>query len=104
VSHGAGFFGPLTRLQCCPPTCGAAAAIVVSESFARSRGLDAGVAIAAQAMTTDTPASFDGDLMRLVGYDMTASAEFIADGDNTYGGRVVTDRPAACCASRPMLY
>jgi acetyl-CoA acetyltransferase len=128
-------FGPLTRLQCCPPTCGAAAAIVVSESFARSRGLDAGVAIAAQAMTTDTPASFDGDLMRLVGYDMTAAAarqvyeragvdprdlkvvelhdcfttnelisyealgltdegtaeKFIADGDNTYGGRVVTN-------------
>jgi sterol carrier protein 2 len=67
-------FGPLTRLQCCSPTCGAAAAIVVSESFARSRGMDAGVAIAAQAMTTDTPASFDGDLMRLVGYDMTAAA------------------------------
>jgi sterol carrier protein 2 len=128
-------FGPLTRLQCCPPTCGAAAAVVVSESFARSRGLPAGVAIAAQAMTTDTPASFDGDLMRLVGYDMTATAarqvyeqagvdprdipvvelhdcfttnevisyealgltgagtaeKFIADGDNTYGGRVVTN-------------
>jgi sterol carrier protein 2 len=93
------------------------------------------VVIAAQAMTTDTPASFDGDLMRLVGYDMTAEAarqvyeaagadprdirvvelhdcfttnelisyealgltgegtaeKFIADGDNTYGGRVVTN-------------
>jgi sterol carrier protein 2 len=128
-------FGPLTRLQCCPPTCGAAAAVVVSESFARSRGLPAEVVIAAQAMTTDTPASFDGDLMRLVGYDMSASAarqvyeragvdprdikvvelhdcfttnelisyealglteegtaeKFIADGDNTYGGRVVTN-------------
>jgi sterol carrier protein 2 len=128
-------FGPLTRLQCCPPTCGAAAAVVVSEAFARARGLRADVAIAAQAMTTDTPASFDGDLMRLVGYDMTAEAarqvyeaagadprdipvvelhdcfttnellsyealgltgegtaeKFIADGDNTYGGRVVTN-------------
>jgi len=128
-------FGPLTRLQCCPPTCGAAAAVLVSEDFARARGLRTGVAIAAQAMTTDTPASFDGDLMRLVGYDMSAAAarqvyeaagvdprdipvaelhdcfttnevisyealgltgpgtaeKFIADGDNTYGGRVVTN-------------
>src|SRR5271155_1667504 len=67
-------FGPLTRLQCCPPTCGAAAAVVVSEEFARARGLPADVVISAQAMTTDTPASFDGDLMRLVGYDMTATA------------------------------
>jgi sterol carrier protein 2 len=128
-------FGPLTRLQCCPPTCGAAAAVVVSEDFARAHGQRADVAIAAQAMTTDRPAAFDGDLMRLVGYDMTADAarqvyeaagadprdirvvelhdcfttnelisyealgltnegtveKFIADGDNTYGGRVVTN-------------
>jgi sterol carrier protein 2 len=128
-------FGPLTRLQCCPPTCGAAAAVLVSEDFARARGLRTDVAIAAQAMTTDTPASFDGDLMQLVGYDMSAAAarqvyeaagvdprdiavaelhdcfttnevisyealgltdegtaeKFIADGDNTYGGRVVTN-------------
>src|SRR6202044_560156 len=67
-------YGPLTRLQCCPPTCGAAAAIIVSEEFARARGLRTDVAITAQAMTTDTAASFDGDLMHLVGYDMTASA------------------------------
>jgi sterol carrier protein 2 len=67
-------FGPLTRLQCCPPTCGAAAAILVSEEFARAHGLRSDVAITAQAMTTDTPATFDGDLMRLVGYEMTASA------------------------------
>jgi sterol carrier protein 2 len=128
-------YGPLTRLQCCPPTCGAAAAVLVSEQYARSHGLRTDVAITAQAMTTDTPTSFDGDLMRLVGYDMTAAAarqvyeqagvdprdirvaelhdcfttnevisyealgltaegtaeKFIADGDNTYGGRVVTN-------------
>ncbi len=29
-------FGPVTRLQACPPTCGAAAAVVCSEEFARS--------------------------------------------------------------------
>jgi acetyl-CoA acetyltransferase len=39
-------FGTLTRLQCCPPTCGAAAAVVVSAEFARSRGLTRSVAIA----------------------------------------------------------
>ena len=128
-------YGPLTWLQCCPPTCGAAAAVLVSEQYARAHGLRAGVAITAQAMTTDTPASFGGDLMGLVGYHMTAAAarqvyetagvdprdvrvvelhdcfttnevisyealgltgegtaeKFIADGDNTYGGRVVTN-------------
>ena len=128
-------YGPLTRLQCCPPTCGAAAAVIVSRDFARAHGLDASVAIAAQAMTTDTASSFGGDMMRLVGYDMSKAAadqvyqqagvspqdlrvvelhdcfttnelityeaigltpegtaeKFIADGDNTHGGRVVTN-------------
>ena len=128
-------YGPLTRLQCCPPTCGAAAALIVSEEFARRHGLRADVAIAAQAMTTDTPASFDGDMSRLVGYDMAKAAadqvyaaagvdprdirvaelhdcftvnellsyealgftpegtaeRFVADDDNTYGGRIVVN-------------
>ncbi|MGY0498491.1 lipid-transfer protein [Nocardia sp. FBN12] len=127
-------FGPLTRLQCCPPTCGAAAAIITSEDFARRHGLRTDVAITAQAMTTDTPNTFD-DLPKLVGYDMAQRAadqvyeaagvdpadirvvelhdcftanellsyealrltpegtaeKFIRDGDNTYGGRVVTN-------------
>ncbi|MDN8618354.1 lipid-transfer protein [Variovorax ginsengisoli] len=129
-------FDPLTRLQCCPPTCGAAAAILCSEDFARRHGLDTRVWIAAQAMTTDTPSTFDsGDMRRVVGYDMTRAAarqvyeaagigpedidvvelhdcftanelityeglgltpegtaeKFILEGDNTYGGRVVTN-------------
>ena len=68
-------FGPLTRYQCCPPTCGAAAAIVCSADFAKKHKLDASVVIAAQAMTTDTPSTFDSDDMRrVVGYDMTANA------------------------------
>ncbi|MPY85554.1 MAG: lipid-transfer protein [Actinophytocola sp.] len=127
-------YGPLTRLQCCPPTCGAAAAVITSEDFARKHGLRVDVAIKAQAMTTDTPDSFD-DMIGLVGYGMSKSAatqvcedagvspedirvvelhdcftanelltyeavgltpegtaeKFIADGDNTYGGRVVTN-------------
>lgn len=129
-------FDPLTRLQCCPPTCGAAATIVCSDAFARKHGIALKVRIAAQSMTTDTPSSFDsGDMRRVVGYDMTAAAakqvyeaagvgpedldvvelhdcftanelityeglgltpegtaeKFILDGDNTYGGKVVTN-------------
>lgn len=48
-------YGPLTRLQCCPPTCGAAAAVLCSTEFARAHGLRTDVAIRAQAMTTDSP-------------------------------------------------
>src|SRR3954469_5076391 len=46
-------FEPLTRYQCCPPTCGAAAAILCSEEFAQKKGITGAVYIAAQAMTTD---------------------------------------------------
>lgn len=129
-------FGLLTRLQCCPPTCGAAAAVICSEQFAGKHGLDMSVAIKAQHMTTDLASTFEGqDMMRVVGYDMTKAAanhvyeasgvspldlhvvelhdcftanelityealgltpegtaeKFIESGDNTYGGRVVTN-------------
>ncbi len=67
-------FDPLTRLQCCPPTCGAAAAILVSEACARRRGLKRDVALIAQAMTTDTAASLDGDMIAAVGAGMTRAA------------------------------
>lgn len=128
--------GVMTRLMACPPTCGAAAAILVSEKFAKKHNLRSDVVIAAQAMTTDTPSSFESqDMMKLVGYDMTSEAarqvyeqagigpddidvvelhdcfahnelityeglglcpeggasKFIADGDNTYGGKFVTN-------------
>ncbi len=128
--------GVMTRLMACPPTCGAAAAIVVSESYAKKHGLDSTVQIIGQAMTTDTASTFDShDMMRVVGYDMTAAAaaqvyeqtgvgaddldvvelhdcfahnemityeglglcpeggasRFIADGDNSYGGKYVTN-------------
>ncbi|WP_310384391.1 lipid-transfer protein [Roseateles sp.] len=68
-------FEPLTRLQCCPPTCGAAAAVLCSAEFARKHGVESRVTIAAQAMTTDRNSTFDeGDMRRVVGYDMTARA------------------------------
>src|SRR6202047_2111741 len=44
---------PLPRYQCCPPTCGAAAAILCSDDFAKKHGHSSPVWIAAQAMTTD---------------------------------------------------
>jgi acetyl-CoA acetyltransferase len=68
-------FGPLTRLQCCPPACGAAAAVVCSTDFAKSAGLDTRVTIKAQALSTDTSTTFDGnDMRKLAGYDMTRAA------------------------------
>jgi sterol carrier protein 2 len=128
-------FGPLTRLQCCPPTAGGAAVVLVSADYAARHGLDAKVRVAGQALTTDTPSTFTGDMRHVVGYDVAAEAaalayaeagigpedipvvelhdcftanelvsyealgltpegtaeKFIMDGDNTYGGRVVTN-------------
>jgi len=49
----------LTRLMCCPPTCGAGAAIICSGAFAKKHGIEHGVEIVAQAMATDTPATWD---------------------------------------------
>ena len=126
---------PLTRLQCCPPTCGAAAAIVCSEGFAKKHGLDQRVSIAGQAVTTDGVDAFGNDMRNLIGFGMAKKAaeaayneagigpedvdvvelhdcftvnellsyealsltppgtaeKFILDGDNTYGGKVVTN-------------
>lgn len=128
--------GVMTRPMACPPTCGAAAAILVSADFAAKHGLDKRVRIAAQVMTTDRPVALQSrDMIELVGRDMAVRAsqavyekagigpqdirvvelhdcfahnevityeslglcpeggaqKFIADGDNTYGGRVVTN-------------
>ncbi|MBL4789574.1 MAG: hypothetical protein JKY60_11170, partial [Kordiimonadaceae bacterium] len=68
-------YGMLTRFQCCPPTCGAAAAIVCTPEFAAKHGLDATVRIAAQAMATDPVSTFEGkSMMNVVGYSMSKSA------------------------------
>ena len=67
--------GVMTRLMACPPTCGAAAAIVCSEDFARRQGLDHRVRIRAQAMTTDRPATFEArDMRQVAGFGMTQDA------------------------------
>jgi sterol carrier protein 2 len=68
-------FEPLTRYQCCPPTCGAAAAVLCSDDFAKRHGIASPVYIAAQAMTTDYASSFkDDSMIKMVGYDMAKNA------------------------------
>ena len=128
--------GVMTRLMACPPTCGAAAAILCSEAFAQKHGLDRSVRIRAQAMTTDTARSFEArDMREVVGFSMAREAarqvyeqagigpedvdvvelhdcfaqnelisyealglcpeggaeKFVMDGDNSYGGKFVTN-------------
>jgi len=67
-------FDPLTRFQCCPPTCGAAAAVLCSDEFAQKHGASRPVYIAAQAMTTDFPSSFGESMIKMVGFDMAQKA------------------------------
>lgn len=65
----------MTRLMACPPTCGAAAAILCSPAFARKHGLNASVRIRAQAMTTDGSATFGArDMREVVGFSMARTA------------------------------
>ena len=67
--------GVLTRLMACPPTCGAAAAIVCSAEFAQRHGLNRQVRIVAQAMTTDRPETFAArDMREVVGFSMARDA------------------------------
>lgn len=65
--------GVMTRLIACPRTCGAAAAVVCSQEFARKHGLNSRVRIRAQAMTTDGPQTFaSGDMREVVGFSADA--------------------------------
>ncbi len=67
--------GVMTRLMACPPTCGGAAAVLCSDDYARRHGLRRDVRIRAQAMATDSPATFESrDMRELVGYSMTRQA------------------------------
>jgi acetyl-CoA acetyltransferase len=128
-------FDPLTRYQCCPPTCGAAAAILCSDEFARKHNITNPVYIVAQAMRTDYSSSFGDSMIKMCGYDMAVNAakavyeksgigpedvdvielhdcftanelltyealglckegeaeKFIWEGQNTYGGKFVTN-------------
>ena len=67
--------GPVTRLQACPPTCGAAAAVLVSARFAAKHGLNAKVEILAQSLTSDFQKTWDErSMISLIGFDMAKIA------------------------------
>ena len=67
--------GVMTRLMACPPTCGAAAAVLCSPEFARRHGLSTAVRIKAQSMTTDRPVTFEArDMREVVGFGMAQEA------------------------------
>ncbi len=69
-------FGPLTKLQCCPTSDGAGAAILASESFVREHGLEErAVEILGMSMVTDFASTFDEkSMIKMVGSDMTKAA------------------------------
>jgi acetyl-CoA acetyltransferase len=128
--------GVMTRLMACPPTCGAAAAIICTAEFAARHGIRCAVRIRAQRMVTDRPIAVAArDMREVVGFNMTREAsqqvyedagigaddldvvelhdcfaqneiityealglcavggaeQFVCDGDNTYGGKFVTN-------------
>lgn len=69
-------YAPLTKLQCCPTSDGAAAAILASEEFVTRHRLQAkAVEIAGMAMTTDFRSTFEEkSCIKLIGADMTRRA------------------------------
>lgn len=69
-------FDPLTKLQCCPTSDGAAAAIIVSQAFldARPHLKEQAVEVAGQCLATDAPSLFSRGSIDLVGYAMTQHA------------------------------
>ena len=67
------FGGFLTRLMCCPPTCGAAAAVFVSENYAKKHGCRTDVFVAGQGMASDTKVIYEG-ARYVVGWDNTVRA------------------------------
>ena len=71
--------GPLTKLQCCPTSEGAGAAIVADEEFVVAHGLqDKAVEIVAMEMTTDFNSTFsDQSAMKIVCQIVIESNVFI---------------------------
>ncbi|XP_013195561.1 sterol carrier protein 2 [Amyelois transitella] len=69
-------YGPLTKLQCCPTSDGAGAAVLMSEEAVIRYGLQSkAVEIIGMEMATDTHEVFtENSLMKVAGTDMTALA------------------------------
>lgn len=75
--------GPMTKLQCCPTSDGAAAAVLVSEKFLNEHPdlRKQAVEIAGQAMCTDSPELYSKSAIEGVGSDMTRKAAAKAFGE-----------------------
>jgi acetyl-CoA acetyltransferase len=67
-------YDPLTILQCCPTTDGAAAAVVVSEDYLKKHPSSQAVEIAGMQMTTDRGEDFLRGKIGKVGFGMTERA------------------------------
>lgn len=79
-------FGALTMLQCCPTSDGGAAAVVAGERFVEEHALwDRAVEIVGQGMASDTPDSFAGSDIALVGSGMTRDAARLAYDESGLG-------------------
>lgn len=66
-------FGPLTKLQCCPTSDGAACVIMASEQFVKENKLeDQAVEMVGLLLRTDPSSTYaDNSLMKVAGYDMS---------------------------------
>jgi len=69
-------FDPLTKLQCCPTSDGAAAAILCDEEFVKKYGLEhQAVEIAGMSLATDLPSCLESkSMIKMVGFDMSQKA------------------------------
>lgn len=68
-------YAPLTKLQCCPTSDGAAAAVLVSEEFVVANGLqDQAVEISAITLKTDFANTFGTSNIDLIGGTMSKTA------------------------------
>lgn len=126
-------FRTMRKLYACPPSCGAAAVLVCSESFARKHGVRSDVVLVGQGVSSDLQSGLGGDVMDIMLQSLSEQAarqayesagvgpedidvielhdcftsneaatyvalglcktedinRFVADGDNTYGGKYV---------------
>ena len=76
IKNSTMIYEPLTRLQCCPTSDGAAAVVLVSQDFLDKRPhlKSQAVQIMGQHLATDPPQLFSKSAIDLVGYHMTEIA------------------------------
>ena len=97
-------FAPLTKLQCCPTSDGAAAVVLVTKRFLEVHPeLEArAVLVAGQAMATDSPNVFSRSAVDLVGYDMTSDAASSAYAQASFNPNPVSPSTTTTSSSSPI--